>query len=514
MKTFYTYLDGIFTAVVLPEDTGKFPTVIMRCPYVDGYINWEEEKIPRHYANIFHHWIDHGYALVYQHCRGRGKSQGEFIPYIYEREDGLKLQNWIRRQEFYNGELFLKGGSYTTTVHYATAPFAPDIKGAVFDVQDSEHYHICYRNGCFKKGLHGGWYVDNYKAKTMPTKHFSKESSFEMLPLTEFGKTVFGETIEPLEGALRAPDPADPFWLTRAGGADTKDAVKSAQFPVLLTTGFYDVYAGGMCRMWKDMETETRARSALIISPYDHGDGYDAETFLYPNGKRKEQFGEAYEVEWCDAARGKGNFPVPQGKITYYSLFENVWKETEALSAEKTLALTLQGDTATYTYDPADAPGFEAGLSTNFDGTCFQKQQNRQDVITVYTPAVEQDTVIKGQMSLSIPVSSDCEDTCFYARVSLETEKGDLGLRDDITTLCYQLGDYPPNTKVTLQFTFDEHAFLMTKGQRLRVDIASADKTHFVRHTNCKGLFSTQTQTKIAKNTVYLPEAVFTLPVE
>ncbi len=514
MKSYHTYIDGLFTAVVLPEDTGKFPTVIMRNPYTDGYAKWEEEKIPPHYANIFSQWIDHGYALVYQHCRGRGKSHGEFVPYIYEREDGLKLQEWIRQQDFYNGELFLKGGSYAATVHFSTAPFAPDVKAACLIVQDTEHYHVCYRNGCLKKGLLGDWYVTNYRAKTLPEKHYDKDASFDMLPLADFSRAVFGEAVESLDDILRSPLPTDPFWSTLAGGADKRGATEKTHCALLLGTGFYDVYAGGMLRMWREMSTETRTHSALVVSPYDHGDGFETETFTYPNGKREEQFGADYEVRWCDAVRGVGEFPAEQGKVSYYSLFENVWKTTDAFKTEKTLALPLVGKTTTYRYDPNNAPSFAGGLSTNFDGTAFQPQQHRQDVVTVYTAPMAEDVILKGKMTLTIPVSSDCEDTCFYARVSLETEKGDLGLRDDITTLVYQLGDYIPNSKVNLRFTFDEHALLVQKGQRLRVDLASADKAHYVRHTNCKGLFSTRTETKIANNTVFIPEAVLTLPIE
>jgi len=509
MKAWYEYLDGVFTAIVLPEDTGKFPTVIMRCPYVDAYKNWEEEKIPLHYAKIFSAWIEHGYALVYQHCRGRGKSHGDFVPVINERRDGLSLQGWIRRQDFYNGELFLRGGSYTSTVHYATAPFAPDIKGAVLSVQDTDRYRKCYRNGFFKRGLYGDWYVENYKAKDMPQKNFDKESSFDILPLTDFAKTVFGEEIADFDKTLRTPDPTDAYWQN----SEEQNCTDNTHVALLLTTGFYDVYAGGMFRMWSEMSAKTRSRSALVVSPYDHGDGYDAETFVYPNGKREEQFGKDYEVEWCDAVRGKGSFPVQPGKVTYYRLFENTWK-TDDFAPAKALNLPLLGDTVTYRYDPKDAPQFEGGLSTSFDGTAFQKKQNRQDVITVYTAPFEKDTLVKGQMSLTLPVSSDCEDTCFFARLSLETEKGDLGLRDDILSLCFQLGDYTPKEKISVRFLFDEHAFLVSKGQRLRVDIASADKAHFIRHTNFKGLYSTQTQTKIAKNTVFLPEAILTLPIE
>lgn len=35
---------------------------------------------------------------------GKGQSMGDFVPYIYEREDGLFLQEWIGNQSFYNGE--------------------------------------------------------------------------------------------------------------------------------------------------------------------------------------------------------------------------------------------------------------------------------------------------------------------------------------------------------------------------------------------------------------------------
>ena len=110
-------------------------------------------------------------------------------------------------------------------------------------------------------------------------------------------------------------------------------------------------------------------------------------------------------------------------------------------------------------------------------------------------------------------VSSDCEDTCFYVRISIEKEHGDFGLRDDITSLCYQIGDYVPNTLVDLTFRFDEHAFLIKKGEHLRVDIASANAEHYVRHTNQKGLYIEQSTAKIAHNTVYLHDSTLILPI-
>jgi predicted acyl esterase len=99
-------------------------------------------------------------------------------------------------------------------------------------------------------------------------------------------------------------------------------------------------------------------------------------------------------------------------------------------------------------------------------------------------------------------------------RISIEKADGDFPLRDDITSLVYQLSDYTPDAEVKLDFTFDEHSFLIKQGERLRIDISSANREHYVPHTNNKGLYSIQTKSKTARNTVYLNDSVLVLPVE
>jgi len=515
----YIYLESketkLFTVVLLPESTGKFPVVIVRTPYVDRFENEKEENITIEYLNENKEWLNRGYAVVIQHCRGRGKSEGDCIPYINEREDGLALQEWVRNQSFYNGEIFLKGVSYLTSVHYATAPFADDIKGAIFGVQDSERYNICYRNGFLKKSLHGSWYVGMYKAKSHMKKNYTA-GSFDILPMKDFTKTVFGESAEDFDEMLKAPNPDHEFWNTRFGGNDARNATQNVKFPVLFTTGFYDIYTGGIFDMWKNMSEDSRSMSALVVSPYDHGDRYDLENaILFPNGKRVEKFGEFYEIEWFDYIRGKSvKAPFETGKITYYNLFENRWKTDGFYTTDDTVEIRLGNSEVSYVYNPYDAPKFKGGLSRTFGGTVFQDKPNsRHDIISVYTTPFEENVCVKGKMSAKLSVKSDCEDTCFYVRVSIEKEQGDYGLRDDITSLCYQLGDYKPNTVVNVNFDFDEHAFLIKKGERLRVDIASADNEHYVRHTNQKGLYSEQTTAKIAHNTVYLQNSFLNLPI-
>ena len=514
----YTYIISkdakLFTAILLPNGKEQFPTVVIRTPYVDALETLTEKEICVQYMRENIKWLEHGYAVVVQHCRGRGKSDGDCIPYINERDDSHALYSWMRNQSFYNGELFLKGGSYLASVHYCAAPFDDDIKGAIFGVQDSERYNICYRNGFLKKGLHGNWYVGMYKAKSKMKKHYTS-GSFETLPLSDFTKAVFSEPSADFDEMLRSPKPTDPFWSTHNGGTDARGATDNIGFPALFTTGFYDIYTGGIFDMWKKMSAESRENCALVVSPYDHGDSFNEATGIaFPNGKRTEQFGADYEIKWFEHIRKNGKSPFEKGKITYYNLFENHWHTDDFKAPEAIVSLPLGNETVTYTYNPFDPPRFKGGLSCNFGGGVFQDKPNsRHDILSIYTAPVENGIFVKGKMLAKLRVSSDCEDTCFYVRISIEKERGDFGLRDDITSLCYQIGDYVPNTLVDFTFSFDEHAFLIKKGERLRVDIASANAEHYVRHTNQKGLYSEQSTAKIAHNTVYLQDSTLILPI-
>jgi predicted acyl esterase len=64
-----------------------------------------------------------------------------------------------------------------------------------------------------------------------------------------------------------------------------------------------------------------------------------------------------------------------------------------------------------------------------------------------------------------------------------------------------------------MDFTFDEHSFLVKAGQKIRIDISSSAFPHYVRHTNRKGLFSDQTTATYADNTVVLHDSTVTIPV-
>lgn len=508
---YYEYIkfDGedFFTVVLLPEKDGRFPTVIRRSPYVEDLVNKTEVDVVQYHLHCYEPWLSRGYAIVFQHCRGQGKSTGAFVPYVHEREDGLALRQWIRTRPFYNGELFLFGGSYVASLHYTTAPFENDIKGAVFEVQDTERYRLWYRNGQMRKG-HANWHFGLYKSKCGLNKTHSI-SSFSELPLKDLSDRVLGDRAEDFEQILAAESPSDAFWNTRYGGADARNATDNANIPILLTTGYNDFYVGGVFKMWNSMGEQTKKQSALLVSPYNHGDGYDKNRGLpFPNGKRSEQFGDDYQIDWFDNIRTQKPLPYKKGVITYYRAFEDIWESDFHASSTQPLEIPLGTDTVSFHYDPLDPPSFCA------EGIFQNEIKERPDVISLCTPPLERDIFVKGQMKAVLTVSSSCPDSSFYMNISIRKPQGDYTLRHDITSLCYQLGDYTKDTVVALNFCFDEYAFLLKKGESLRIDISSTDNNAYVCHTNKKGAYYLQTETDTAINKIYLDRSKLILPIE
>lgn len=491
--------------ILLPDAEGSFPVIVCRSPYVKNTVNMPEDEVLESCYNGMKKWLDRGYAVVNAHCRGQGKSTGAFIPYIHEREDGLALLDWIREQNFYNGELFLIGGSYTASLHYTTAPFADDVKGAVFEVQDSERYRLWYRNGQMRKG-HANWHFGLYKDKCALYKKVSMRS-FSELPLIGLSERVLGEKAEDFEEMLEAESPSHPFWSTRNGGGEARDAVTDANIPILLTTGYNDFYVGGVFDMWRKMSPRTKEKSALLVSPYNHGDGYDATLGVaFPVGRRTEQFGASYQIDWFDNIRKGTPISFKKGVVTYYRAFENTWKSDFYAEETRDMELSLGKGKRTFKYDPQDPPTFRT------EGLMAEDFGERADVLTVFTEPFSADTLVKGQMRVKLAVSSSAPDTSFYVRISIKKEEYTYVLRHDITSLCYQLGDYEPEREVMLNFRFDEYAFLIKEGESLRLDISSTDNGGYVCHTNRRGEYYLQTGSDVAVNTVYLDRSSIILP--
>lgn len=512
-ECFVSMRDGVelFTLVQLPAAEGRYPVIVKRNPYCPEETDFEALK----------NEDTHGYAVITQHCRGTARSKGICIPYLNERNDGLDLLDWVRKQEFYNGEIFLWGSSYLSSVHFSylnTNP--PDVKAAFLPVQDSERYNILYRNGFYKTGLHGKWVVSMYK-KNMDIERNIVLDTFRTMPLSGITRHIFNETVPEIEEEFLHPDPADDFWNTPAGGSDYRNVTNNCTIPILFATGFFDIYTQGIFDMWNNLAPERKKCCSMIVSPFAHSWNPPPRTVPselpdFENARMSEVYPDC-GYNWFDHFRkgDKLNF-IEKGKISFYTLFENKWHTRDALpNAENELVFYLNADRTlsktqpqsaekiTYTYNPYAPAEFKGGLCNNFGGMQIQDAPNsRYDIISFLSEPLEKDSVCEGRFEVKLHCSSSAQDTCFYARLSLVRDGAALGLRDDIDSLCRLEKEYTPGEERIINFTFGDISLLLKKGDVLRLDISSSCVPFFQVHTNQPGVQALHDRAEISRNTI------------
>ena len=514
--------DGIrlYTYGSVPAEGVKCPIVVRRTPYVN-----ERTIDGPSYAEGARAALERGYAYVCQHVRGAGVSEGKRVPYEHEREDGLELLDYVRRLPWYNGEIFLEGGSYLASVHWAYLDTNPaDVKGAFLTVQDVNRYNIKYRNGFFKTALDGGWFAREYW-KTDHALMRNRDVKLSDFPLIDYSKRFWGRPEPAFDNTIRHPSPDDPFWRSGepGSGAEARKALLGSTMPVLLKTAFYDIYTEGICDMWREIPPERRANCALLIDAYDHGSRLAKEmegTFgEFPGGARADEKVES--LDWFDSIRR--GVPCPGAatdRTRYYALWENRWHTAPALTdGPRRIAFRLGEGERDFTYDPRrELPDFPGSGGLYFGGMKVQPEPGfRDDVLSFVLPPLGERIDVRGRMTAKLTVASDCEDTCFYVRTSVRKPDGRWYLlREDITSLSFQLGDYVPNSRRTLQFRFADHAFRLEPGDVLRADVSSAS-TCFAPHTNVKGDQFAIREPKVAHNRVFAGESelvLYALPEE
>ncbi len=501
-------LDGVklYTRVVLPG-TGQYPVVFMRTPYETE--TFATDSIRARYESD--DFIRRGYAVVLQHCRGRNGSEGICIPYAdEERRDGLHTVVWIRKQPFYDGELFFSGGSYTATVLLMMlGDDLPDLKALAVTQQTESMYHRNYFNGMCRSFCGFSWWLSMMSGQ-YPT--IADEADIYKRPYRDMMKRAVGRDIPSFtEGLLH--NRFDTFWKDdpRIG------TFENLKIPVLFTGGWYDYYCYGMCAMWEKLPAETRKKSCFLMTPFGHGlkapSGSD-----YPLGGGCLPKGR--EGAWFDHVRKGSPFPFAEvGTFRYYMIAKDTWMTAESPYEETpsySLYLTedgalserpAPGGSASFRYDP-DHPKHHDRQDGMY---ACEPDSSREDVLTFMGKTFSEEQAFFGPVRFDLTVNSDCDDTAFFMRLYLVENGKSYQLADGVTTLLYQDPNRKRNMPLSFTVTTQPTAFTVKKGSALRVDISSWSDS-FVPHANTSTHFALETKPRIATNTVCFGNSRVLLP--
>jgi putative CocE/NonD family hydrolase len=100
--------------VYRPDAEGKFPVLLNRTPYTK----------PGSFRSA-RYFVERGYVFVALDVRGRGDSDGKFVPYRNDGQDGYDAVEWCAAQPWSTGKVGTLGGSYNGRIQWLTAVLQP-----------------------------------------------------------------------------------------------------------------------------------------------------------------------------------------------------------------------------------------------------------------------------------------------------------------------------------------------------------------------------------------------------
>ncbi len=546
--------DGVrlATTVLKPEKEGRFPTVLIRHPYFSPFKEevtaenfWKlHEMLTPMLSREINDFLENGYCVIVQHCRGTGNSEGQHIHSKYECNDGTDTMDWIRHQDFYNKEIFRIGGSYLGLTTLIDAKnHQDDVKGLIA-IEPVMWFDLSQVNGVFNTGWRGAW-TPMMELRAGRTNVNTDVNLFRTFPQKDWGKLMLGhdDYIHDINNAHPFHD--DPFWRSpEAPGYEIYESLETLRTPLLLISGWMDLLLQPNLFAWNHMiPKETREKSAMVILPYGHPSFVPQEGWagFEMDGSEQYSFSEHYAVNWFNHLRnGEPLVHIRKGEVAMFpEAGQNRWfYEKEYFhEAEERLTLYLNSDRAlganakgekeiTYLYNPYNPAIFYSGCERTMGvarskhepwNPIMQEQDapnSRPDIISFTGKKFDKHCFIKGNIRVNLTVKSDCEDTSFYVRICIVKDGIAYGVRDDIRTLCHELGDYIPGEKVVLNFEMTSLLWEIFPGDELRVDVSSSCFPTFAPHTNVKAKIQAEVEKPVyAHNTIVCGESLLTIPV-
>lgn len=122
--------DGIRLSgvVFLPRGrSGPLPTILTLSPYLPAERNYDEAV----------YFARSGYAYVAVDSRGRGNSEGAFVPFEHDGRDAYDAVEWLARQPWSDGRVGMWGRSYNGFVGWAALKHPPPHLRSLFSAAAS-----------------------------------------------------------------------------------------------------------------------------------------------------------------------------------------------------------------------------------------------------------------------------------------------------------------------------------------------------------------------------------------
>ena len=287
--------DGIrlATDVYLPSRDGEalpgpFPVILERTPYGKTRDSRSERSVAepdraKSRAEVARLFVDRGFVVVYQDNRGRYDSEGEYVKYLDNVEDGYDTCAWIVEQPWCDGQIGTKGLSYAAHTQAALASAGAPGVAAMF--VDSGGFSNAYQGGIRQGGTfelkQATWAYRNALVSPEVLADDDLRRKMEAVDIHEWFRNMpWAPGRSPVS---LAPDYEEYLFEQWTNG----DFDEYWQHPAIYAEGFWDVWPDApMVHMssWFDPYPRTatdnyvglarlkRGPVRLILGPWTHGD--------------------------------------------------------------------------------------------------------------------------------------------------------------------------------------------------------------------------------------------------
>jgi len=488
--------DGVrlATDIYLPDGKGPWPAILLRTPY--GRKGAQGLAVG---AN------QHGYAFVSQDFRGRFDSEGEdYLVFVHggwgEHQDGYDTVEWIAAQKWCNGKVGGTGISAPGIAQNMMAPSRPPhlVCQYVVVAFSSMYPQAAYQGGAFRQSLVEGWLVGNrFHARNLEV--------------------------------IRAHPDYDDFWKK----IDPQRVAHRVSVPVMFVGGWYDIFNAGTINSFVTIQNRgdegARGKCRLVMEPYGHGRSKD---LVFPHAELPKSAGmwNWFNIWMKHDGKGIDDIPVVQ----YFVMCDpnapeklgNVWKTADDwpipaktrrvyFHSDGTLRPRppeVENDSLSYDYDPRNPVPTIGGA--NLIITKGPKDQrpveDRPDVLLFTSQKLRNPVEVTGPVKVKLWASSTATDTDFTAKLcDVYPDGRSMIVLDGIIRARHrnsmEKSELMEPAK-TYEFEIDlwSTSLVFSPGHRIRVAISSSNCPRFEPNPNTGKPSGLDSQTKVARNTIYL----------
>lgn len=497
------------TILVRPEDgsAGPWPTIVMRScyPFQEALLKNQAESFARH-----------GFAVVYQWCRGTGGSGGQWEPNVHDRADGLSLVNWLQEQDWVKNMGYV-GASYLSMTGWIMADAVPDkMKTMYLTVYGTVRHTSAWREGLFRQDILTAWARDN---AGFPVQADYMDSA-RYRPQVEVDEALWGGRLDWYRDWITHPSRTDPYWA--AGHWETLRGIPARlKIPVFVGEGWYDHHLGSMLEGYTTLSETAKQHSVLQINPGNHS--------LLPAipGQPRQEHAAIDEAEqqmrWFHEILVQERYPDPE--VRYYLIGADEWRSYPSYPPvpKGEAVFWLDGGhlrrsapeetgERSYVYDP------ENPVPSHGAESLFQSREHigaleqpgpdwRPDVLSYVSEPLERALDLVGPVQARLWVQSDAPDSCFTIKLmEVDAQGRAWHIRNGITTLGWRNGATERQSydgqPIELSLSCWDVAWRLQVGSRLRVDISSSNFPEYSVHPNTEQLWSLAEETRPARQTI------------